>query len=264
MAPPYYDQGSFSAALYDLIDGALCPESEPTFYRTMAIGTTTPVLDIGAGTGRLSFSLAEAGHRVIGVELSAAMLDIANRKREAAAPDVRERVTFASGDARRLDLGRTFDLAIAPYRLFNFLLTDDDQSLFLNALHRHLSSSGRAVLDCWGVSNGPKPMRPASPHRRAVVNIEGSRFSVARTFKSEAIDWEAQTAVFTVTYDIMDKAGTILQSRDEDLTLRWMLPEEMKALLQRHGFRVLAELGGFDATPAVEPGDRLWVVKRAD
>ncbi|AWU96432.1 class I SAM-dependent methyltransferase [Azospirillum ramasamyi] len=266
MTEPYYGQGSFSAALYDLIDGALCPESEASFYRTLAIGGGTPILDIGAGTGRLTFALAEAGHEVIGLDLSDDMLAIAHRKLEAADEAVKRRVSFIQADICQADvcalrLGRRFDLAIAPFRVFNFLLNDDDRSRFLDGLHRLLSDNGRAVLDCWGACDNDSRLRPAHRNPRVLINLEGSPFNVARTFKSNQVDQERKIAQFTVTYEILDKENRVLRSKDEVLELRWCTSEEMRALFTRHGFRVVAELGGFDATPATSPGDRIWIVE---
>ncbi|WP_372394817.1 class I SAM-dependent methyltransferase [Azospirillum sp. HJ39] len=264
MAQQYYGKGSFSAALYDFVDGALCPESEKTFYRTLAIGTGTPILDIGAGTGRLTFPLAEAGHDVVGIDISEDMLAVARHKLDSASENVKKRVSFMQADIRKLDLGRRFDLAIAPYRLFNFLLGDDDRNQFLEGLHGHLSECGRAVIDSWGARDDTSNMRQTSPNPKMVVNLEGSPFNVARTFKSITIDHQKRISIFKVTYEIMDKENEVLKSKDELLELRWCLPDEMRALLLRHGFRVMAELGGFDASPATAPGDRLWVIGRAD
>jgi len=263
MTEPYYGQGSFSAALYDLIDGPLCPDSEATFYRTLAIGTETPILDLGAGTGRLTFALAEAGHEVVGIDISDDMLAVARRKLDAADEAVKTRVSFVQADIREFELGRPFDLVIASYRIFNFLLSDNSRSRFLAKLHRHLSGGGRAIIDSWGAFNDDHRLRPAIQNRKMIVNVEGSPFNVARTFKSNRVDHDSRIAEFTVSYEILDKEGKILKSRDESLELRWCLPDEMRALLIGHGFRVVAELGGFDAMPAVTLGDRLWVVERA-
>ncbi|WP_158280123.1 class I SAM-dependent methyltransferase [Azospirillum sp. TSH100] len=262
MTERYYGQGSFSAALYDLIDGALCPETEAAFYRTLAIGTGTPILDLGAGTGRLTFALAEAGHDVVGVDLSHDMLAIARRKLDAADEAVKGRVTLIQSDVCELELGRSFDLAIAPYRVFNFILKDNDRSRFLQALHRHLSDTGRAAIDTWGASDDNSRLRPAIQNRRVIVELEGSPFNVARTFKSDRIDHERKIADFTVSYEILDKENRVLKSKDESLEMRWCPPDEMHALLTSHGFRVLTELGSFDAIPATTSGDRLWIVER--
>lgn len=264
MTARYYGEGSFSAALYDLIDGALCPESEATFYRTLAIGTTTPILDIGAGTGRLTFALAEAGYDVVGVDLSDDMLAVARGKLDAADEAIKSRVSLIRSDIRELELDCRFDLAIAPYRVFNFLLGDDDRSCFLERLHQHLSDTGRAVIDTWGASDNENRLRPPNKNRRMIVNLEGSPFNVSRTFKSDKVNFERKIAEFTVNYEILDKENRVLRSKDEALEMRWYTPDEMKTLLLRHGFRVVAELSGFDATPATTPGDRLWIVERAD
>src|SRR5262245_15721205 len=58
-------------------------------------GPPAEVVDLGCGTGSLSLLLAEAGHRVTGVDLSPNMVDHARRKLTAANLDVR----FLVGDA---------------------------------------------------------------------------------------------------------------------------------------------------------------------
>jgi ubiquinone/menaquinone biosynthesis C-methylase UbiE len=56
------------------------------------------VLDVGCGTGNFSVKLAQRGHRVVGIDVSAAMLHVAAKKREAEALTVE----FAHMDAHRL------------------------------------------------------------------------------------------------------------------------------------------------------------------
>src|SRR5215813_14212099 len=46
-------------------------------------------LDVGSGTGFLSFELAERGHQVVGVDFAAAMIDEARRKAAASGISVR-------------------------------------------------------------------------------------------------------------------------------------------------------------------------------
>ena len=48
-------------------------------------GTAGPVLEIGVGTGRIAVPLAEAGFRVLGVDLSAPMLGVLAAKDSAVA-----------------------------------------------------------------------------------------------------------------------------------------------------------------------------------
>ena len=73
------------------------------------------VLDVGCGTGFLSFELVARGHRVMGIDFAPAML--AEARRKAAERDVL--VRFEEGDAERLSFASgTFDLVISRHLLW--------------------------------------------------------------------------------------------------------------------------------------------------
>ncbi len=60
---------------------------------------TGPVLDVGCGTGPLTFALAKRGYAVLGVDLAEAAIAQARAKAVTAAPSVRRLVEFRVGDA---------------------------------------------------------------------------------------------------------------------------------------------------------------------
>ena len=67
------------------------------------------ILDVGTGTGRAAIALAKRGAIVTGVDASAEMLEVAARR----AKDAGAGVTFARGDAHRLDFAdRSFDAVV--------------------------------------------------------------------------------------------------------------------------------------------------------
>jgi SAM-dependent methyltransferase len=72
-------------------------------------------LDIGCGTGFLSFELAARGHRVIGVDFAPAMLALARQKAAERAAAIR----FEEADAERLPFAAgSFDLAVSRHLLW--------------------------------------------------------------------------------------------------------------------------------------------------
>src|SRR5262245_12344240 len=75
------------------------------FYQALG-ASAGRVLDVATGTGRIALSLAEAGHEVTAVDISAGMLEVAEAKDEA------ELVTWVEQDARELKVRGKFDLAI--------------------------------------------------------------------------------------------------------------------------------------------------------
>ena len=98
------------ARLYDL--DLVDDPGDLDLYLALADRADGPILELAAGTGRLAIPLAEAGHRVTGVDLDPAMLDRA-RTRARQRPRRRDRLTLVEADlvGLRLPDGGPFGLA---------------------------------------------------------------------------------------------------------------------------------------------------------
>lgn len=263
MAIDYYSPNSLSAALYDIVESVTRPPApEIAFYRHIADGPAQSILEIGARTGRVAIPLAEDGHRVHGLELSADMLRIAEAKREKCPEEVRERLFFHQGDMRAFDLKQAFNLVLVPFRTFNFLLTDADRDAFFACLRKHLIFSSRAVIDTWGKPLAPAPLRPDGLIHKGIIDVQGTNHLVGVAARDEVLDAETQTGRLTVDYAVLTKDGAVTRSQSETLRLRWAERADMLRLFNRHGFRMVAEYGGFDRQPPTDgSGDRIWVVE---
>jgi SAM-dependent methyltransferase len=111
-------------------------------WRTLAREADGPILDVGAGTGRVALHLARAGHAVIALDrdrhLLAALADRAH------AQDLD--VPVAEADAASFDLGeQTFALIIVPMQTIQ-LLDAQARAGFLAAARRHLAPGGRVAM----------------------------------------------------------------------------------------------------------------------
>jgi predicted RNA methylase len=108
------------AELYDGYPGNYTEDL--VFYAGEALAGGSPVLEIGAGTGRLTLGLAALGLEVVALDNSAAALQVLERKRAQAGGD-RGQVSTVVADMREFDLGRTFTRVLVPFRTFLYLLT---------------------------------------------------------------------------------------------------------------------------------------------
>ena len=105
------------------------------------------ILDVGTGTGRAAIALAKRGADVTGVDASAEMLEVAQRRADEAGLPRQSageggRVRFARGDAHRLDFpDRSFDAVVC----LRVLMHTPDWRASLGELCR--VSSGRVVFD---------------------------------------------------------------------------------------------------------------------
>jgi 2-polyprenyl-3-methyl-5-hydroxy-6-metoxy-1,4-benzoquinol methylase len=96
------------------------------------------VLDVGTGTGRAAILLARAGAVVTAVDASGEMLAVAERR----ARDAGVAVTFAAGDAHRLEFAdRSFDVVVC----LRVLMHTPDWRASLRELCR--VASGQLVFD---------------------------------------------------------------------------------------------------------------------
>lgn len=106
---------------------------EADFVMRLAPGS---VLDAGCGTGRVARELARRGVDVVGVDLDESMLATARRR----SPEL----TWIQADLASVDLGRTFDVAVAAGNVM-ILLTPGTEPDVLTSLARHLRPGGPLV-----------------------------------------------------------------------------------------------------------------------
>jgi len=113
-------------------------------WRELATAAGGPVLDLGAGTGRVALDLAARGHAVTALDRDPDLL-AALRERAATAP-----VDTVQADARDFALGRRFALILAPMQLVQILGGAEARAAFLACTHGHLDAGGHvaAALAC--------------------------------------------------------------------------------------------------------------------
>jgi SAM-dependent methyltransferase len=97
------------------------------------------VLEVGAGTGRVTLALARAGHEVVALDLDAELLAALSER--ARIHDLN--VQTCQGDARGLDLvGERFSLCAVPMQTIQLFGGDAARSDFISAAARHLTEHG--------------------------------------------------------------------------------------------------------------------------
>jgi len=121
--------------------------------RTIARADIRPgfaVLDVGAGTGDLSFAAAARGARVVSVDLSPGMLAVLGRR---ASPALRRRIQPLVGNAERLPLpDACVDRIVTGFTVRNI----GDLPRAFAELRRVLRPGGRAVV--LELSHPPSPV----------------------------------------------------------------------------------------------------------
>ena len=134
------DVGARWAAQQARLDKMLAPISDAAM-KAANVQAGEHVLDIGCGCGDTSIKFAKAGARVLGADVSAPMLALANRRAAETTG-----ATFIEADAATHKFeAETFDLLFSRFGVMFFANPDD---AFAN-LRKALKPTGRAAFVCW-------------------------------------------------------------------------------------------------------------------
>ena len=240
---PYYAPGSLSAAFYDVVtaaDARLAGDVEA--YAALAPEGGS-VLELGAGSGRVTAALAARGFAVTGIDLARPMLAQAERRREALAPDVAARIELRLGDMTALDLKRTFDLVICPYFTLAHVPVGQAWTNTFKTTARHLADGGLAAFHLPML----ELMRQAPPPDPTAVVLDeplasGGRLRLrveARAFR-EAVGRLDQV----IAYEELDARGISLRRSAERLAYYMADPTPFAAASGLSLDRPPADLGG--------------------
>ena len=88
---------TYEPDLYDVVTPATF-RGDSDWYRRKAQECGNPVLELGAGTGRITLAIAQDGGRIHALDADPGMLEALRKKIAAQPSEVRERVIAINGD----------------------------------------------------------------------------------------------------------------------------------------------------------------------
>jgi SAM-dependent methyltransferase len=259
-----YDSIPDFGALYDSVP-AYGTRGDTAFYTQLAKDSGGPVLELGCGTGRISLSIARAGVPITGIDGSTEMLARLEAKLAAGLPAVRERVTYHHADASNFDLGTTFPLVIAPFRVLQQLTTLDEQLGCVMSVVRHLAPGGQFVFD---VFNPHFAMfvrdRSAEAEDTPAFMLPDGR-TLRRTARIPRVNYVDQLSETELIYYITAAGQAEPQRYVQRFDMKWYLRAELVHLLARAGLTVRDVRGDFDASPLTDQSNEqiFFAVKNA-
>ena len=105
-------------------------------WRELADAEGSPILDVGAGTGRVTLDLARRGHELVALDLSAELLGALQERGEGLA------ITTVAADARDFAIERRFPLILVPMQTLQLLGGAGGRARFLTCVRAHLAPGG--------------------------------------------------------------------------------------------------------------------------
>lgn len=239
-------------------DWSAAMEGDKEFYTKLALRASGPIVELGAGNGRVSIPIARAGKDVIAVDVSRAMIE--DGARRAADAGVADRITWIEAPMQRFIAQPPVDLVIIPFRSFLHLETTEDQLRTLERINRSLTPGGRLALNIFV----PNPHVIAGRdgerlHLDDFVDADGRRCEIWQEPRYETATQRIHLRAICEAYD----GERLVETTEAMLELRMVYRYEMEHLLARAGFEIEALYGWFDERPFTEDSREIvWVARK--
>ncbi len=214
-----------------------------------------PVIEWGAGTGRISTALTSAGHEVTAVELSEPM---AARGRE------RGGAKWVTADMQSATLHGRFGLEICAFNSFLCLTNREDALAFLENAARHLEPGGLLGIEVSAFRPEELAAPPGGPAVQHDLTRDLPDGGTLERFSVSSYDAAEQLLSMKLFYELYGPDGVMRERRSGELTIRPTTRDELTLMLRHAGFTVEEVYGGFDGEPFTADSEHLFILARHD
>ena len=211
-------------------------------------GEVKDVLDLGCGSGNMTFPLLALGYSMIGVDTSESMLAEARDQTRG------DEVLWLCQDMRSFELYGTVEGVVCTLDGINHLLKRKDVLSCFSLVHNYLVPNGIFVFDV----NSPYKFKNVYANNTYVLESE-STFCAWQNF----FDQKSGRCHFAV--DLFEKTGNGLYDRKSADREEQMYTERtIRTLLAQTGFTVISVTDDYTDDAPTETTERLTFVARAN
>ncbi|MEM3832829.1 MAG: class I SAM-dependent methyltransferase [Thermoprotei archaeon] len=213
------------------------------------------LLDLCCGNGRVSVYMARKGFKAVGVDVSRAFIEDANRK--AAEHGVTDRISFVEGDVRQLKevlkgISEPFDVVVNAWTSIGYFSQEEEYSVFKQA--RELSRKG-AILFI---------LETAHTEFFSLKFTPTSYSEIDDLVILENRNYDPRKAQLKTTWIFYKKHGNDLQFIDKvDFQLHIYSLSELVGLLERAGWETIASYGNISTLQPMTPLTSLNIIAKA-
>ncbi len=241
------------------------------------------VLDLGCGTGRMTFALEDRGYDMIGIDGSEDMLAEAEAKKEERLDAAYERICAEMGidpdgedtegaiealaqcprplflcqDMRDFELYGTVDAAVSCLDSINYLCGDGDLLACLRCIYLYLAPGGLLVFDV----NSPRKFTHTYGQNAYVLESETDEGAGILCAWQNEYDPATRLCRFYLSLFREEADGRYART-DEEQCERCYDEGELSSLLDAAGFDLCGIFANFDFSPITPESERWYIVAR--
>jgi SAM-dependent methyltransferase len=226
------------APLYDTYVRA---DFDLDFFRECVRRRAGPVLELMAGTGRVSRAIFECNRRLTCVDISREMLRALSGRFAGALPGPR----VVCADVRSLPLESCYELAFIPFNSFSELTAVEDQHQALAELNRVLMADGQLICT---LHNPEVRIRSLDGRERLLGRyaLEGERELEIRV--TGVLTGATGMAQSRQVFRVYDRSGELVTEQLQVVHFALITQESFADLARCNGFDVVQLAGDYDGS----------------
>jgi SAM-dependent methyltransferase len=247
------------ARYYDQIHASLT--ADIPFVTAQLAKYGGPLLELGCGTGRLLFPLAQAGLAVTGIDNSPQMLAIARQRLHKQPPDVQQMITLLDKDLLNLvenEISTRFASALLSYNtILHF--REAEIGRMLRGVAGLALPGCRLLIDTANPFALTESIYPDGPVLETSF-IDQQTAERVRQWSESSLDTAGQT--LTVLWRFQRGGDEALETQLVQIDYHYLYPHQLILLLQQSGFTLEKMWGSYQEDPFAEDSERLLLLAR--
>jgi SAM-dependent methyltransferase len=218
-----------------------------------------PILDVGCGTGRVVFHLAQEGYVTHGIDSEFEMLERAKMKLDVFS-HIRDKLMFYHGDVLTYQMDKRFKMVLLSYNALMHFHTPHEQLALLRRLREWMLPDSLLVIDLPNAGETfASQDTDAITLERSFIEPETGHMVMQQA--SSYLDRVQQLMQVTWIYDEIDEDGVVRRTV-APVVFRYFFFSEISLLLDLTGFRVEATYGDTERGPFEDGCERMIVLAR--
>ncbi len=183
------------------------------------------ILDMGCGTGRHDAELAKRNYKILGIDLSPKMVEIAQNNRT-------NGTEFKVGDIKAFRAKKKYDCVISLFHVMSYMNSNRDIIDAFQTANAHLSEGDLFIFDLW-YGPGVLSDKPAVRTKR----VEDNQNILIR---NAVPVFHVDRDVVDVNYDVLiiDKETAQVKELHETHQMRYYFKPELELMLEMAGFEL--------------------------
>lgn len=216
-------------------------------FRRLFAGKVESVLDLGCGSGNMTFPLLQKGYDMIGVDISPEMLSVAREAKHGS------EVLWLCQDMADFELYGTVEAVVSTLDGINHLEREEEVRKCFSLVHNYLVPGGLFAFDI----NTPYKFR----------NIYGKNaylFEEKDVFCAWQNYFHRRSGFCDFYITLFERKGSLFQRHDAQMREKMYAPEKIENWLREEGFTLLSKTDGYTDRAPGENTQRLTYIARAE